>query len=376
MTASLIKSDSAADLRAMRAALALARRGLGNVWPNPAVGCVIARDGRVVGRGWTQPGGRPHAETEALGRAGGMAEGGIAYVTLEPCCHWGRTPPCADALIAAGLRRVVVAIEDPDPRVAGGGVARLRAAGLRVDTGLCEREAAEVNAGFFSRVRLGRPLVTLKLAASLDGRIATASGESRWITGPAARERAHLLRAVHDAILVGTGTAVADDPHLTCRLPGLEHRSPTRVVLDRRLRLPLAAHLIAQARQVPTWVIAPPSADPAKQQALREAGVEILEGAADAAGRLDLAAALQSLGRRGVTRLLVEGGGRLAAALLRARLVDRLVWLHAPRLLGSDGLPAVGALGYGALAAAPRFELLSTETVGADLMTIYAAQPG
>src|SRR5712691_553149 len=250
------------DLSIMRAALALARRGLGNVWPNPAVGCVIARNSKVVGRGWTQPGGRPHAETEALARAGGAAQGATAYVTLEPCSHWGRTPPCADALIAAAVGRVVVAIEDSDPRVAGGGLARLRAAGIAVETGLGAADAAEINAGFLQRVRLGRPLVTLKLATSLDGRIATAAGESRWITGPAARDHAHLLRATHDAILVGTGTVLADDPQLTCRLPGLAGCSPVRVVLDRQLRIPPGADIIAEARQVPTWLVTLPAADP------------------------------------------------------------------------------------------------------------------
>ena len=262
------------------------------MWPNPAVGCVIVRDDRVVGRGWTQPGGRPHAETEALARAGAAAEGATAYVTLEPCCHWGRTPPCADALIAAGVARVVVAVEDPDPRVAGGGIARLRAAGIAVEAGLGAAEAAEINAGFFLRVRHGRPLVTLKLATSLDGRIATPIGESRWITGPAARERAHLLRATHDAILVGTGTVIADDPQLTCRLPGLADHSPVRVALDRQLRIPLEAHLIAEARQVPTWVVTLTSADPARQQALRDAGVIVIAAEPDAAGHIDLARAL------------------------------------------------------------------------------------
>ena len=380
-TGEMLTQSSAAlldqsDLRAMRAALALARRGLGQVWPNPAVGCVIVKDGRVVGRGWTQPGGRPHAETEALARAGAAARGGTAYVTLEPCCHWGRTPPCADALIAAGLRRVVVALQDPDPRVAGGGLARLHETGVTVACGLCEAEAAEVNAGFLHRMRLGRPLVTLKLATSLDGRIATAAGESRWITGSAARERAHLLRATHDAILVGTGTVLADDPQLTCRLPGLAGRSPVRVMLDRQLRVPLDARLITEARQVPTWLVTLPSADPQTQEALRKTGVEIIEGSTDAAGQLDLAAALQRLGERGLTCLLVEGGGQLAAALLRAGLVDRLIWLHAPLLLGGDAVPAVGELGFGALATAPAFERLSTETAGADVMTTFAARRG
>ena len=230
--------NTSTDFAMMRAALGLARRGLGTVWPNPSVGCVLVKDGHVVGRGWTQRGGRPHGETEALRRAGAAANGATAYVTLEPCSHWGKTPPCADALIAAGLRRVVVALEDPDPRVAGAGIEALRKAGLAVETGLCTAEAAELNAGFLRRIRSGRPLVTLKLATSLDGRIATAAGESRWITGPQSRESAHLLRATHDAILVGTATVLADDPELTCRLPGLANRSPVRSGMRRGRRPP------------------------------------------------------------------------------------------------------------------------------------------
>jgi len=360
----------------MRAALALARRGLGNVWPNPAVGCVIVREERVVGRGWTRPGGRPHAETEALARAGEKARGATAYVTLEPCCHWGRTPPCADALIAAGLSRVVIALEDPDPRVAGGGLARLRAAGIAGEIGLGAAEAAEINAGFFQRVRLGRPLVTLKLATSLDGRIATASGESRWITGPAARERAHLLRATHDAILIGTDTVIADNPELTCRLPGLAQHSPVRVVIDRQLRIPLDAHLFAEVRAVPTWVLTLASADKARQKALGDAGVVVITAEPDQAGRIGPDTALGLLGERGLTRLLVEGGGRLAASLLRAGLVDRLVWLHAPLLLGGDGIPAVADLGLDRLAEAPAFERLTSETVGDDVLTVFRAGRG
>jgi diaminohydroxyphosphoribosylaminopyrimidine deaminase/5-amino-6-(5-phosphoribosylamino)uracil reductase len=367
---------AAFDRHIMGAALALARRGLGNVWPNPAVGCVIVGDGRVVGRGWTQPGGRPHAETEAIGRAGAAARGATAYVTLEPCVHWGRTPPCAEALIAAGIARVVAAVEDPDTRVAGGGLAKLREAGIAVESGLCADEAAEINAGFFRRVRTGRPLVTLKLATSLDGRIATASGESRWITGPAARQRTHLLRVTHDAILVGAATVLADDPLLTCRLPGLEHRSPVRVALDRNLVIPLGSHLVAGARQIPTWLITAPGSDPDRREALEHAGVEIIDAAPDEAGQIDLADALHRLGERGLTRLLVEGGGRLAASLLRAGLVDRLVWLHAPLLLGGDGVPAVSALGLGALAQAPRFDRLASETVGADLLSTYRLSAG
>jgi diaminohydroxyphosphoribosylaminopyrimidine deaminase / 5-amino-6-(5-phosphoribosylamino)uracil reductase len=368
--------DRRADLRWMRAALALARRGLGMVWPNPAVGCVIVDQGRVVGRGWTQPGGRPHAETEALRRAGAAARGATAYISLEPCCHWGRTPPCAEALIDAGLRRVVVALEDPDSRVAGNGIARLHAAGIAVETGLGAEAAAEINAGFFSRLALGRPLVTLKLATSLDGRIATRIGESRWITGPPARERGHWLRATHDAIMVGTGTVLADDPQLTCRLPGLGRRSPVRVVLDRHLRIPPAARVIAEARYIPTWVLTlPPEESPhgssVRREAFLTAGATVLDVDPDPAGNINLAAALAALAERGLTRLLVEGGARLAAALLQARLVDRLAWIHAPTLIGGDGIPAIAALGLDALAAAPGFERVSIEAVGNDVLATF-----
>jgi diaminohydroxyphosphoribosylaminopyrimidine deaminase / 5-amino-6-(5-phosphoribosylamino)uracil reductase len=362
------------DLRWMRTALALARRGLGAVWPNPAVGCVIVNEGRVVGRGWTQTGGRPHAETEALRRARQAARGATAYVSLEPCCHWGRTPPCVDALIDAGVRRVVVAAQDPDPRVAGNGIARLRAAGLEVDAGLGAEEATEINAGFLTRLALGRPLVTLKLATSLDGRIATANAESQWITGPPARERGHALRAAHDAIMVGTGTVLADDPQLTCRLPGLGHRSPVRVVVDRHLRIPLSAGVIANARQTPTWILTLRSADAARRAALLAAGVILIDVDPDASGLINLIAAMAALGERGVTRLLVEGGARLAAALLHARLVDRLAWVHAPLLIGGDGTSAVAALSLDRLADAPGFERLSVARLGDDVLTTFRAR--
>ena len=359
------------DLAHMRAALGLARRGLGNTWPNPAVGCVIVKGGRVVSRGWTQPGGRPHAEELALQRAGSEAKGATAYVTLEPCSLPGRGPACADGLIAAGVARVIAPVEDRFPRVAGTGFAKLRAAGIEVEVGLCADEANEINAGFFARVKHRRPLVTLKLATSLDGRIATASGESRWITGRAARERAHLLRATHDAVLVGTGTALADDPQLTCRLPGLESRSPVRIVIDRHLRLPANLRLFAEADQAPTWVATLASADPARQAGLARAGVKIVAAEPNAAGGIDLADLLLRLGDEGLTRLLVEGGGQLAAALLRASLIDRLVWMRAPLVIGGDGLPAVAALDRAGLAGAPRFTLLSSETAGGDLLEIY-----
>ncbi len=360
----------------MRAALALARRGLGVVWPNPAVGCVLVRDARVVGRGWTQPGGRPHAETEALGRAGDKATGATAYISLEPCAHHGETLPCADALVAAGIARAVIPLSDPDPRTDGDGIRRLMAAGIDTDVGTCKAEAAELNAGFIRRVRDGRPQVTLKLATSLDGRIATRSGQSQWVTGEVARGMAHGLRASHDAVLVGTGTAVHDDPELTCRLPGLFDRSPVRVVVDRRLRLPLTHRLVSGAREVPTWLVTfPPRSGDARErrQAYRACGVELIEVAPDADGNEALAATLQALGARGITRLLVEGGGHIAAALLALGLVDALVWFHAPRVIGGDGIPAAAGFGVDRVVNAPEFSLVSTQRVGNDIMEYYLA---
>jgi diaminohydroxyphosphoribosylaminopyrimidine deaminase / 5-amino-6-(5-phosphoribosylamino)uracil reductase len=356
------------DLGHMRAALALARRGLGSVWPNPAVGCVLVKNGQVVGRGWTQPSGRPHGETEALERAASAARGATAYVSLEPCCHWGKTPPCTDALIAAGIARIVLPVEDPDPRVSGRGIAKLREGGVHVDTGLCAEEAAELNAGFFLRLQQGRPLVTLKLATTLDGQLATSAGDSRWITGELARDRAHLLRASHDAVMIGSNTVITDDPALTCRLPGLDHRSPVRIVLDSRLNVPLTARVVAEARQVPTWFITLRHGDAARRAAFLTCGVELIEVAPTPGNMIDIAAAFHELGRRGLTRVLVEGGSTLAAVLLRAGLVDRLAWFHAPSLIGGDGIPAVAGFGLAHLEQSPRFERVSLETVGEDVL--------
>jgi len=366
----MAQSDPA-DTAFMRTALALARRGLGQVWPNPAVGCVLVRDGAVVGRGWTRPGGRPHAETVALAQAGAAARGATAYVSLEPCSHHGETGPCADALIAAGVARVVGALEDPDPRVAGRGYARLEAAGLAVTRALLAREAADLNAGFLMRIAAGRPLVTLKIASSLDGRIATHTGASRWITGEAARARGHLLRARHDAVLVGGRTALLDDPELTCRLPGLEARSPVRIAADGHLRLSLTSRLVRSARRTRSWILTLPSADPSRRQAFADCGVVLIEVPADEAGNLDIGAALAALGGRGLTRLLVEGGGRLAAALLRADLVDRLAWFRAPGVIGGDGVPAAAPFGIDFPDAAPRFIREDTVELGDDRLETY-----
>ncbi|UWQ20018.1 bifunctional diaminohydroxyphosphoribosylaminopyrimidine deaminase/5-amino-6-(5-phosphoribosylamino)uracil reductase RibD [Jannaschia sp. W003] len=353
------------DARWMAAALALAARGLGRVWPNPAVGCVVVRDGRVVGRGRTADGGRPHAEAVALAEAGSAARGATAYVTLEPCAHHGRTPPCAEALVAAGVARVVVAAGDPDGRVDGRGLAILRGAGIEVTTGVMEAEARALQAGFLSRVERGRPFLTLKLATTLDGRIATASGESRWITGPAARAHVHARRAAFDAVMVGAGTARADDPQLTVRGMG-ERPQPVRVVLARALALDPALGLVRTAREVPTWLVHA-TGDPAPFEAAGAACIRVLE----TAGHIDLPAALAALGQRGLTRVYCEGGGTLAASLLRAGLVDRLECYTAGAAIGADGIPALGPIALAKLADAPRLRLAETRPLGPDTFTAW-----
>jgi diaminohydroxyphosphoribosylaminopyrimidine deaminase/5-amino-6-(5-phosphoribosylamino)uracil reductase len=358
----------------MRAALALARRGLGNAWPNPAVGCVLVAPpeagGRVVGRGWTQPGGRPHAETEALRRAGAQAPGATAYLSLEPCCHHGETPPCAEALIAAGISRAVIAIEDPDPRVAGAGISDLEAAGIEVVMGICGDEARIVNEGYILRETAKRPLITLKLASSLDGRIATGDGDSRWITHPPARAAAHALRASYDAVVVGSGTALADDPKLTCRLPGLEERSPLRIVFDGRLRLPLDRHLVVEARRFPTWLVTIAGNAAERTRIYRDAGLDFIEAPA-VDGSPDLACAVREFANRGLTRVLVEGGGILAASFLRSGLVDRVAWFRAPSMIGGDGVPAAGPLGIERIGDAPRFVRTLLADIEPDVVEHY-----
>jgi diaminohydroxyphosphoribosylaminopyrimidine deaminase/5-amino-6-(5-phosphoribosylamino)uracil reductase len=360
----------AEDLHHMRHALALAARGLGEVAPNPAVGCVIVKDGVVVGRGRTAKGGRPHAEPQALAMAGEAARGATAYVTLEPCSHHGHTPPCAKSLIDAGVARVVVAVGDPDTRVNGEGIAWLRMAGVDVTTGVCEQEAAELNAGFFMKVRHARPLVTLKIAQSLDGKIATATGESQWITGETARAYGHLLRARNDAILIGAGTAKADDPMLTCRLPGLEGRKPLRVVLDTRLRLTEWSKLAQTAGEIPTVVYTTAAED--LGGALAACGVQIVRVAKDAVGRPQIAAVLTDLAERGITRLLVEGGAAIHASFLNAGMADRLAVFSAPMILGGSGLSSVDTLVALALNEAPQFVMTAKRPLGADLLVTYA----
>lgn len=357
------------DDRFMALALSLGRRGQGRVWPNPAVGCVILRDGQIVGRGWTQPGGRPHAETHALAQAGAAARGATAYVTLEPCAHHGQTPPCAQALIQAGIARVVVAVADSDPRVDGKGIAMLRAAGIEVSLGTGAAEALRDHAGFFARLELGRPLVTLKLASSFDGRIATGTGESQWITGPEARRVVHAMRSRHDAVMVGGGTARKDDPSLTVRDLGVSHQ-PVRVVISRRLDLPLLGQLARTAADVPLLLCHGADADAALMRTWQDLGATLLPCAVRNA-QLDPADVLQKLGAQGLTRVFCEGGGALAASLIDADLVDELVGFSAGVIIGAEGLPGIGAMGLAQLAAAPRYVLQSARPVGGDVLHIW-----
>jgi diaminohydroxyphosphoribosylaminopyrimidine deaminase / 5-amino-6-(5-phosphoribosylamino)uracil reductase len=354
----------------MAAALSLAERGLGVVWPNPAVGCILVRDGHVVGRGWTQPGGRPHAETEALRRAGERARGATAYVSLEPCVHQGMTPPCTEALIAAGVDHIVIAAEDPDPRVSGRGMRRLIDQGVKVTCGVMEAEAIRLNQGFFLRCRERRPFFTFKAATSLDGRIATRTGASQWISGEPARARAHRLRATHDGILVGSGTALADDPALTCRLPGLSSSSPVRIIADGRLRLPPDAQVVRTARQTPTWVLTLPGSGD-RHGVYTDLSVVVIEVAADAAGRMAPKAMATALAARGLTRIMIEGGGTVVAAFLKAGLVDEVVWCHAPLIIGGDGIPAARTLDADTLDDAIRFEGAGAYTVGEDVFAEF-----
>lgn len=354
----------------MAHALRLAARGLGNTWPNPAVGCVIVKDGLITGRGWTQPGGRPHAEVRALQQAGDAARRATAYITLEPCAHHGHTPPCAEALIAAGIARTVTALTDPDPRVSGKGHAMLRAAGIAVTEGVLAPEATRLNAGFLKRVTQGLPFVTLKLAASLDGRTATATGESRWITGPEARRKVHALRMSHDAVMVGSGTALADDPDLTIRDMGAT-RQPVRVLLDRMLKHQPDSRLGRTAKDNPVWLLHGPDAPGPARKAWAATGATLIETPATQ-GRLDLPAALRTLGAQGLTRVLGEGGSTLAAALVKARLVDDLALFSGGLLLGAEGHPALGPLGLPALGDAPRPTLREAQTLGPDTYSLWS----
>ena len=364
------KASKAADQRFMALALALGRRGQGHTWPNPAVGAVIVKDGVIVGRGWTQPTGRPHAEVELLKRAGEAARGATLYVTLEPCSHHGKSPPCADAVIAAGIGRVVSAIEDPNPEVAGQGHARLRAAGIVVDVGMSAAEAAHDHAGHFRRIRDKRPHVILKLAVSSDDKIAAPGRKPVAISGEAARSRVHLLRAQCDAILVGIGTVLADDPLLTTRLPGMEAQSPVRVVLDRSLRIPGSSRLVHSARETPLWVMTSNLAEAPAAMKLGAAGAQVIRVASAPPG-LDLQAVLHVLAEKGITRLLVEGGSRVASSFVAAGLVDEMWLLRGPNSIGADGVAALDASPLSAITQSPQLKVRASENLQNDTLTIY-----
>ncbi len=358
------------DERFMRLTLALGRRNLGRTWPNPAVGAVIVKDGVIVGRGWTQAGGRPHAETQALKRAGKLAEGATMYVSLEPCAHKGKTPPCADAIIRAGVARVVSAMQDPNPEVAGGGHTKLTEKGIRVDIGLGANEARRIHAGHVRRITDSRPHVMLKMAVSADEKVAAAGRQPVAISGEAARERVLQMRSHYDAILVGIGTVIADNPALTCRLPGMLERSPIRVVLDSQLKVPMASHVIATAGETPTWVFGSGSASTIAEEILTDRGAKVFRvGSKD--GRLDLADVLRVLGGEGITRVMVEGGPTVAASLVKADLVDEAVLLRSEKSIGPDGIDPLTDMPFRVLTHSVNLAMCGSEQLGSDRIEYF-----
>ena len=364
-----IADANADDARYMALAFTLGRRGLGNTWPNPAVGAVIVKDNVIVGRGWTQSGGRPHAEVEALRQAKKNAQGATMYVTLEPCAHQGKTPPCADAIIKAGITRVVSALEDPNPEVAGKGHAKLRDKGIAVDVGLGEQEAAHVHAGHIMRVTENRPYVTLKLAVSADGKAGLAGRKPVAITGEQARARVFQMRAAADAIMVGIGTVLSDNPQLTCRLPGMFERSPVRVVLDATLKLPLSTSVVATVRETPTWVITSTKASAIAEEILRQKDCKVFR-VSDTDGKLDFDAVLKVLAGEGITRLMVEGGPKLAGALASAGLVDELALLRGATTIGADGIDPLDGMPLDGFTG--QLQAQGREKLGPDVLETYA----
>jgi len=358
------------DIAYMRRALDLARGQLGQVWPNPSVGCVLVRDGQVIAEGVTGVGGRPHGEQVALGLAGSAARDTTAYINLEPCAHVGETPSCARLLVDAGVARVVYATFDPDQRVSGRGAEMLREAGVEVESGLLQMDAEDLNEGFFRRVRQFRPMVTMKLATSRDGKIARGEGDDPWITGPDARMKGHELRANHDAILVGVGTVIADDPSLTCRLPGQEGRSPVRVILDNNLRTPLDSQLVRTAEKTPTWIVVGIEDETVLELGARPflaEGVKIIN--MKAYGNLDLA--LRLLGDQGITRLLVEGGAEIYKSFLEGGFVDHMAWFQAPIDIGARGLDVSAILAADSQGTPQGFKRISSSKIGEDMLVNF-----
>jgi len=366
--------DADFDRRMMAAALRLGRRNLGQTHPNPAVGCILVRtEGEsriVVGRGWTAVGGRPHAEREALAAAGAAAKGATAYVTLEPCAHTGRSKPCSEALIEAGVARVVTAMDDPDPRTSGKGHALLKQAGIAVTTGVLAEEAARAHSGHINRVTRGRPHVTLKLAVSADGMIGRREGERMIVTGKAAFEAVQIMRTEFDAVMIGIGTVLVDDPRLTVRLPKLEKRTPARIILDTSARLPPTARLLQAAEEAPLIVFIGPEVPAERVAALKAAAAEVIS-VATATGGLDLTQVLARLAKDGFTRVLAEGGAEVAASLVNADLLDEVVIFRAQVVVGTDGVRALGGMALSAIERSPRYRQVETAMVGDDTMRRY-----
>ena len=360
--------DPAIDVQYMQQALALARGGLGLVSPNPLVGCVLVKAGAVVGQGYHQRFGGPHAEVHALQEAGSQARGAVLYVNLEPCSHTGKTPPCVDAVIQSGVSRVVAALRDPDPRVNGRGLSRLEAAGIAVTVGVCEAEARKLNEVFIKYITTRCPFVTLKSAITLDGKIATRTGASQWITGELARQEGHRLRHAADAILVGIGTVLQDDPQLTARLPDQQGANPLRVIVDSTLRVPLQAQVAAVASDRRTLIVTTARAPVAHSEALRTRGVEVVCLPAYDDGRVDLEALCRYLGERGVASVLVEGGATLSATLLRRRLVDKVLLFVAPKIIGGDGLSVVGPCGVETMEQVIHLRDVVSQCLGNDVL--------
>ncbi len=353
------------DCAYMQTALALARRGLGQVHPNPAVGCVIVKDNHIIGRGWTGVGGRPHAETIALNNAIIDTQGSTAYVTLEPCAHHGQTPPCVEALIKAKISRAVIATGDPDPRVNGNGIAMLEKAGIKVDFGLLQKQADDLNFGFLLKIKENRPLVTVKIASSADGKIAKSKGEKSWITGPVSRMRGHLYRANHDAIMVGIGTAIIDDPMLDCRIEGLEERSPIRVILDSHLRLPLDGKLCKSAQKIPLWIMTSCD-DLNKIKSFEQIGARVFCLNKDQNNQLDIDLVMKTLATNAITRLLSEGGSQLNASLIKASLIDHLIWFKSATNIGNDGIDALDNMAINRLDQHLKLTKIDEGTTGPD----------
>lgn len=359
-------SQIATDKRWMALALSDGQRGLGQTWPNPSVGCVIVKNNRVLGRGHTQQGGRPHAEVMALRQAGKNANGATAYVTLEPCSHTGKTPPCASALIDAGLSRVVIATTDPDPRVAGRGIQMLRDAGIDVSMNVLKAEADVANAGFFSRITQNKPFISLKLAISLDGRIATSTGDSQWITGEQSRRFVHYLRATHDAVMVGRGTVDADNPTLNVRGFG-ERNQPVRVIIDSHMKSAPKGNLVKTANDTPVWFCHTQAADFIPWASTGAISIPC----ASTNHRVDITDAMTQLANAGLTRIFCEGGGTLGGSLIKEGLIDQLIIMQAGVAIGADGKPSLGTMNNTVLKNAQRFDLDHTRQLGNDTVSVW-----